>query len=392
MQATRMVTAPAELTAPDGKGGELGATVAISGSVIVLGAPDTYGGFGTSGTAYLYVEPSGGWTSMQPTADLLVTGYEEYGASVAISGDTVVVGAPLNILLSGFPGAAFVFVKPPGGWATMAPTATLTDSNGSDAFGTTVAIDGDTIVVGAPGSNIGSNTEQGAAYVFVKPSGGWTNMTESAKLTDTDGYTQQLFANTVAISGSTIVAGTGNGDQNSAYVFVEPAGGWIDMTETAELTPSDGVLGDHFGSAVGVRGNTIAVTSPAKEIGSNAGQGAAYVYVKPTGGWTTATQTAELTASNGTTASRLGQSVFVTDNSVLAGAEDVISGHGGVCVFIQPPTGWENMTQNSELVYPAAGGEAAWFGSSVAQSGRNIVIGAPALGTNAPGAAYVFTQ
>lgn len=291
-------TAPAELTAADGASGELGASLAINGDTIVVGAPDSYGGFGTSGTTYVYVQPAGGWSSMEPTAQLLKTEYEEYGGSVAISGDTIVVGAPLS-LSSGSPGAAFVFVKPAGGWTTMSPTATLTDSGGLDAFGTAVAIDGNTIVVGAPLANIGSYTEQGAVYVFVKPESGWTNMTETAKLTDSNGYTQQLFGNSVAINNTTIAAGTGNGDQNPAYVFAQPAGGWADMTETAQLTPSDGTSGDFFGYSVGILNNTIVSTAPFVEIGSNAAQGAAYVYVEPVSGWVSTTETAKLTASNG---------------------------------------------------------------------------------------------
>lgn len=389
--AVNKSTAPAELTAADGASGELGASLAISGDTIVVGAPDSYGGFGTSGTTYVYVQPAGGWSSMGPTAQLLKTEYEEYGGSVAIDGDTIVVGAPTS-LGTGFPGAVFVFVKPTGGWITMSPTATLTDSGGLDAFGTAVAIEGNTIVVGAPGANIGSNTEQGAAYVFVKPEGGWTNMTETAKLTDSNGFTQQLFGNSVAINNTTIVAGTGNGAQNPVYVFARPVSGWVDMTETAQLTPSDGTSVDFFGYSVGIRNDTIVTTAPFVEVGSNAAQGAAYVYVKPASGWVNMTETAKLTASNGGVASQLGRSLSVTNNGIVVGAANVVSGHGGVCVFIEPKTGWQSMTQNSELIYPAAGGSAAWFGWSVGQSGKNIAIGAPALETNAPGAAYVFTQ
>ncbi|MFZ2420260.1 MAG: FG-GAP repeat protein, partial [Anaerolineae bacterium] len=136
--------------------------------------------------------------------------YDLFGWSVAISGDVVVVGAfqadPGSV---GDAGAAYVFEKPGGGWADMTHTAKLTasDKAWSDQFGYSVGISGDVVVVGAPYADPDGASEAGAAYVFVKP-GIWTGtLTESAKLTASDKVTDDFFGYSVAISGDTLVVG-----------------------------------------------------------------------------------------------------------------------------------------------------------------------------------------
>ena len=109
-----------------------------------------------------------------------------------------------------------------------------------------MAVSGDTVVVGAPGDDIGATFGQGSAYVFVKPVGGWaTTSTFNAKLTDSNGVASGSFGASVAVSGDTVVVGAENA--SSAYVFVKPAGGWSGpLTETAQLTASDGAAGEDF--------------------------------------------------------------------------------------------------------------------------------------------------
>jgi len=137
-------------------------------------------------------------------------------------------------------------------WAQLAELTPTTRVN-QDWFGVSSAISGNTVVVGAFDANI---EKTGAAYVYVKPSSGWGNMTQTAALTPSDGG--EGFGTSVAINGNTIIVGAANASnlnhqapQNqgpgAAYVFVKPVSGWKDMTETAKLTASDGADGDAFG-------------------------------------------------------------------------------------------------------------------------------------------------
>src|SRR4051812_31098413 len=175
------------------------------------------------------------------------------GLQMAISGDTMVVLGPSR---GANPQAvAYVFVRPASGWADAKETAQLSPpgTTRSDDMNT-VAISGDTIVAGAQNHKVGDTTGQGAMYVFTKPAGGWQDSHDAALLTASDGSGNEALGNSVAVSGDTAVAsaiGHKVGDhaqQGAAYVFVKPAAGWKDGTQTAELTASDGAVHDSLSS------------------------------------------------------------------------------------------------------------------------------------------------
>jgi len=254
--------------------------------------------------------------------------HDELGWSVAASGDTVVLGAPGDP--SG-PGAAYVFAKPVTGWATMTESFKLTASDGAadDRFGWSVAVSGDTIVVGAPRDDLGIQTDAGSAYVFVMSMG---TPVQVAKLTASDSLTDKRFGESVAIDGDTVVAGA-RGDtsgRGAAYVFVKPAGGWVSGTQTAKLTASDGVANDGLGFAVAVSGDTVVAGAPFDDIGTATQRGSAYVFVKPVMGWATGTQTAKLTASGGVGGDLFGASVAIAGDTAVVGAPSVGDGRGAV--------------------------------------------------------------
>src|SRR5215831_2813017 len=325
-----------KLTASDGAEFDaLGTSVAISGDTIVVGAPSaTVGSNPGQGAAYVFVKPRSGWADGTQTAKLTASdgaASDNFGSSVAISGGTVVAGAPdATVGGNAFQGAAYVFVKPRSGWADGTQTAKLTASGGaaSDNFGSSVAIDGDTIVAGAPSPPVTLNPDLGAVYVFVKPRSGWANATDTAKLTASDIVAGESFGFSVAISGGTVVAGAvdatvdGNLDQGAAYVFVKPRSGWADGTQTAKLTASDGASDNLLGLSVAISGDTVVAGAALATVGANDSQGAAYVFVKPGSGWADGTQTAKLTASGGGSLDRLGTSVAISGGTVIAGAPD----------------------------------------------------------------------
>ena len=186
---------------------------------------------------------------------------DHLGQTVAISGDTIVAGAPDKNLGHPEEGAVYVFVRPPGGWTSVTTTARLSASDRAedDHLGFSVAISGNTIAAGAPGSADPS----GAAYVFVKPPTGWTDNEDTAKLT-VSASALRFLGQSVAVSGDTVVVGAPiDGNRGAAYVYVKPGGGWVDGIETAKLTAQTGRLNDELGYAVAMDGNTIAVAARA---------------------------------------------------------------------------------------------------------------------------------
>ena len=382
----------AKLSSSDPKAYGNGGSVAISGNVIVVGAPGTFGG----GLASVFVMPGGGWGNTTETAFLRPSDKppgSNFGNSVAISGSVIAVGAPFSPPNLG--GAVYVFVEPSGGWkGTVTETAKLTpsDATPNGGMGWSVAITGNTIVAGSPYQG----NSAGGVYVFTKPSGGWTSATQTAKLVASDGQANQYFGTSVSVSGGVIVVGSpyatvGNTkEQGAAYVYVEPAAGWSNTTQTAKLAASDGQQYDDLGQSVSISGQAVA----AGAFGQ--GAGAVYVFVESAGGWINATQTAKLTAAGGNAGDELGASVAIEGNFIVAGApwfspsnNQKFFHEGAGYIFVKPATGWANEMQTATLT----GSDArlgAYLGTSVAISGNTTVSGASFNNYNL-GATYVFS-
>jgi hypothetical protein len=340
-----------------------------------------------------------------------------FGVSVAISGDTIVVGAYNPPHLDDFlPGAAYVFVKSPSGWlGTLTESAKLTgsDADSGSWFGISVAAKGDVIVVGASLHTVGANNSQGAAYVFVKPPTGWTGvLTEGAKLIASDGSAHDEFGRFLDVDGDTVVVGVplddlgGHDAQGSAYVFAKPLNGWTGViTESAKLTASDGAEVDQLGQGIGVSGDTVAagafghggfkiVIGPGgPEFVPISTVGVVYVFVKPPAGWSGAlTENAKLKASDGDQSDALGISVAVNGDNVFAGAPGLVFGReGSAYVFVKPGSGWAGtLTETAKLTASDAAFD-DHFGSRVAVAGSTALIGARST-SGSPGTAYLFVE
>ena len=397
-------TQQAELTASDGTtDANFGNAVAISedGSTMVIGAGAALVGSNTEqGKAYVFVKSGASWTQQAELTSSDGAAYDNFGGTVAISGSTIVVGAPCaGPRASGFsgcagPGTAYVFVQNGGLWTQQAEL-TASDGDAFDRFGSSVAISGGTIVVGACCHAAVSNADtgsvvygNGAAYVFTQTGGLWT---EQAELTAVDGVAGDNFGGSVGISGSTIVVGASSHPKpannvgagpGAAYVFTQTGTTW---TQQAELTASDGAAGDDFGFSVAVSCGGIVVGAV-----YHGSQGAAYVFTQ---GGETWTQQAELTASDGAAGDEFGGAVAIAGSTMVIGAASHTVGsnvrQGAAYVFTQSGTTW---AQQSELT--ASDGVAGdLFGTSAAVSGSTIVAGAPpkTIGSNMfQGAAYVF--
>jgi hypothetical protein len=372
-----------------------GVSIAISGNTVVVGDFDA--NIETYGAVYVYVKPASGWTNMTQVARLTSSDNGEgFGTSVSISGDTVVVGAANT---SNFgdpaagPGAAYVFVKPVSGWTDMTESAKLTASDGQagDAFGDSVSISGNTIAVGAFFATDSSNNQfAGKAYVFVRPSAGWTGaLTQTAELTASDSQLLNYMGASITTNGNTVVAGSygHNNFQGAAYVFSKPASGWANATQTAELTASDGGGSNDFGFCAAISGNTVLLGAP----GAGGFKGEGYVFVEPTGGWVNMTETAKLRTSAATSGDSFGQSAAISSNAAVIGAPGATVGgnfgQGSAYVFVKPSGGWASTTHATELTASDGVGNDN-FGASVGVSRTTIVIGQ--IGNSNPGTAYVF--
>jgi len=371
------------LTASDGAAQDfLGDSAAMSGDTVVAGAPQT---LGAAGKAYVFVKPASGWANMTQTAELTpsdgVPGLA-FGSHVAISGDTIVVdaGASDGTGLQ----AVYVFVKPASGWTDMIETAKLTVPNRNFLY--TVAVSGNTIAAAATEETIGSNAYQGAVYIFEKPETGWrSGLAPTARLTASDGESGDYLGFALASNASTVVATAIN---RAAYVFVEPAGGWVSGAQTAKLTSPNETGSDEFGDSVAIGSRTIVVGAP--ETGSEQEYyGAAYVYEEPTSGWGAGAQGGEIQSPNFQNEAFFGNSVGVSGSLLAIGANgenvDGIQLVGAVYVF-------NGTTQIAELT-PSDVQAVECMGWSVAASGSTVAAGAiyATVGSNSQqGEVYVF--
>ena len=381
----------AKLTESSGKEEDwLGWSTAISkdGNTAAVGAvgwcpQQGYNGCG-QGAVFVFVKPPTGWANMTETAILTASDGQpgEYlGESVAISddGSTIVAGAPYWPANGKGNGAVYVFLRPQGGWVTMTQTARLTSTDGVD-LGDVVGLSGDTVAAGAKYTN----ASQGAVYVFVKPDAGWKDGTQTARLTPSDhgGYVGW----SVAIGTDTVVA-TGGA---AAYVFVRPEKGWKNKTQDGKLTASDEQGKFDFGYSVSVNGEAVAVGAPNRDH-----NGGVYVYVRPADGWKSMTETALLTVHGRSTG--LGYSVSLDSGgkSLVVGMPgwQAGGGQGEVALFKQPQSGWLTTSSPNATMKANDGRNLDCLGCSIAASPTAIAAGAPyaTIGSNLQqGAAYVF--
>ncbi len=314
--------------------GSFGNTVAISGDTAVVGDH--------LGSAYVFIRGGASWTEqakLTPSAPATL-GYVQ---AVAVSGDTALV-SDLG------PGVVYVFIRNGTVWTEQAKL-TASDSAAGRVFGWAVALSGDTAVVGSPSTSI-----QGAAYVFVRSNGAWT---EQANWTN-----QGSFGEAVAVSAETAVIGMPN--QSRAFVFVRSGTSWSQQgtLETANYL---------------ALGRSVAISDETVVAGAF---GSTYVFVRNGPTWGQQAQLVEPQANSG-----FGQSVAVSDydDIMIVGAQDTsVEGHnhaGEAYAYVRIGTSWvqQGTLTASDL------GDGDGFGFSVALSGDTAIVGA----WNA-GAAYVF--
>jgi len=299
-----------------------------------------------------------------------------FGHSVSIDENTVVIGASADDDLGYRSGSVYVFEKPSTGWVDMTETAKLHASDGTtdDYFGYSVDISGDCIVAGAY-EDADNGTESGSAYIFEKPVTGWVDTTETIKLKASDGQPYDKFGNWVSISKET--AAIGGFLTNNVYIFERSLSGWIDTTETAVLTASDGNSMESFGRSIDISDDII-VVGAINGLNDGINSGSAYIYERPDSGWHDTTETSKIFASDGLSDDMFGSSVSILGDIIVIGAagdDDHGEGSGSAYVFEKTTNNWISGTETKKIV-PSDGAEADYFGHTAGISGETIFIGA----------------
>ncbi|HWC64938.1 MAG TPA: hypothetical protein VG777_02565, partial [Thermoanaerobaculia bacterium] len=408
----------AELFHSGGSVGDLfGSSVALDGDVAVVGQPSPETG---TGVARVFLRSGGSWSEVAALSASDGAIGDSFGASVAISGDTIVVGAPVAALAdTPDEGKVYLFERPAGGWSgNLFETAQLGNFDftviGPDRLGSSVSISGDTVAAGAPGSAFETDgaTDRGVVFVFTRPRSGWSSRNAPSAILDAAaGVAGDQLGYSVGISGNTVVAGA-PGTSVDAYVWVEPQSGWAGILgESAVLTPANPILTFNglphwvYGGAVAIDGPTIVVTAPYgsyqdPDFGSVP---VSFLFEEPTSGWSgTLNETAWLVPDEdkgGNVIFDFGQSVSISSDTVVVGEPGLTVfpfsfDDGGAFIFRKPSSGWSGKVgQYANILRVDNSERGSMFCWAVSISGASILVGAPQEpvgGHLSQGAAHVF--
>jgi hypothetical protein len=394
----------------------IGHAVSLSndGGIAVVGSRhiNAEGVFDTGGV-YVFTRSGNTWTQRQKIIASDTVTDDRFGQSVSISrdGTTLIVGASQEDTgANSNNGAAYFFnINPNATFSVSPPTDAVeiqkllaSDAATNDQFGWSVSIssDGNTALIGAYTESTSPNSQQGAAYVFIKSGSTWT---EQAKLLASDAATSDQFAYTVSISSDGNTAIIGAPQQNTspntlngaAYIFTRSGTTW---TQQQKLLASDAASSDRFGFSVSISGdgNTVVIGAYAETTSPTSNQGAAYVFTRSGSTWT---QQAKLLASDAASNDLFGRLVSISADGttalIAAISEDTSpnTDNGAAYVFTRSGTTWTQ--QQKLLASDAASNEVFGTSVSLSASGNTALIGVNQEDTSPytnNGAAYVFTR
>ncbi|MBL7817304.1 MAG: T9SS type A sorting domain-containing protein [Saprospiraceae bacterium] len=340
-----------------------GNSVSIDGDYAIVGAYSENEGLRSgAGAAYIFKRTGTTWLQEAKVVAPDRQTIDEFGTSVAISGNYAIVGAKQGFRDTAFisAGAAYIFKRTGTIWEQEAKIV-ASDRAAGDRFGHTVAISGDYAIVGARNEgedSSGRNTlvSAGSAYIFKRTGTGWE---QEAKIVASDREMGALFGRSVAISGDYAIVGAfkedkdaigvnASTDAGAAYIFKRTGTNW---TQEAKIVASDRAALDEFGYSVAINGDVAVVGLPARNF--------AYVF-KRTG--TTWTQESKIVGSDRTTLDWFGGSVAINNDVIIVGAEsdskvttssDILQGAGSAYFFQRQTTNAVTDMDNHDLkIYP----------------------------------------
>ena len=344
-----------------------GDSFAIDGDRLVVGAWSDSSVVLQAGAAYVFeADGLGGFTEVARLEASDAAARDNFGLDVAVDGDRIVVGAQND---DSNTGAVYVFEETaPGVWSEVAKLV-ASDGGTDDYFGGAVAIQGDRVFVGAPGY---FDAEPGAVYVF--DSDGFGGFAEGQKLTPSDNAGTGSFGVSLAVDGGRLVVGDrqAEGNAGAAYVFDTDGGGVL--SETTKLTASDGDPGDSLGGAVAILGDVIVVGAPVD--GDNGPfSGSAYVY------WDTGVGFGEhkLVASDAAERDLFGTAVAIDADRILVGASSPrpVGGEDPGAVYLFAASDFSETDKIVASDGPPPPTSVAEFGAAVGFWGDKLLVGDP---------------
>ena len=377
------------LTAADEADGDnFGDYVVMDGDTALISSSYAdHDGMANAGAAYVFVKNGGHWTQQSKLVATDAAPNDNFGMEMALKGDLALIGARYKNSSVTHAGAVYIFERDGLTWNQQAKL-TASDPVAEDEFGTAIAISGNTIAVGAWQDE---GTNGGSTYIFERDSSNPNNWNQIKKITSQDSDNGDFFGMDVDIDGDTLVVGAGRDDEKglnagSAYIFERNAGGNNNWGQMQKLLPSDGAAGDDFGVRVQLCGDTLAVGSAQP---NSVGSGAIYLFHREGGVWT---QTKKITASDGAPGDMFGWYFSLTTDTLAVsavghnsmGAADA----GAVYIFKHNGSDWAQV----DKIFPAGLAAGDYFGSGVALTSTSLLAGArysDANGYNS-GAAYAY--
>ncbi len=368
-----------------------GREVAISGDTAVISSMNDDDAGTSSGSVYVYVRSGSVWTQQQKLVSSLPGVNGLFGFSLALSGDTALIGAVAESSPGvSSAGAAYVFVRSGSVWS-LEQRLVASDGALADQFGYSVALEGDTAVVGAPTSDP-VVAGAGSAYVFVRSGTVWGLQ---QKLVAADPAQGDQLATSVALSGDSVILGAPSAtiapffDAGAAYIFTRSGSTW---TQQQKITSSDITYSDDFGRSVAIDGDTafVCALSDDNPVFATDG-GSVYVFTRSGGAWT---QAQKLFPTDAQANMQFGWSMqFQGDRGIVGAYREgtgIVSQAGAAYTFLRSGSVWTQ--QQKVITADRALGD--WFGFGVALDGDTAMVGAypdDVPGVSDAGSVYAFS-
>ena len=368
-------------------GDEFGSSISFNDSSVVVGAQDGVVNNFSRGSAYVFRNTGSGWVEFDKLIASDGGNGDQFGQAVGISGNYIMVGAEGHDLPASAVGAVYVFERTDTSWIQVAKLAASDAANG-DRFGKSLSMEGDYAIIGAYNESENGN-DAGAAYIFRNSPGGWV---EETKLIASDGREGDRFGTSVFINGNYAIVGAPRNVNNTvesgaAYIFVNTPNGWVEETK---IFPSDPTYDDRFGSSVTLNGSLAVVGAHQNIPSTSRNVGSAYIYRKGSSGWI---GDGKVFLPDSVYNTYFGTAVALRGETVLVGATFVLAnqvGAGGVFSFTSSEIGW----RESGRIFPSDGALDDYFGTSVAVSADLTMIGAIGDDDNGgnSGSVYVYSE